>query len=77
MVFTSPTRPAEPALPVSRKSYAKLPQILEVPNLIQVQLDSSRWFQEEGLSQLLDEVSPIQDFTGNHVTPNKSAAKES
>jgi len=53
--------------PVSRKSYARLPQILEVPNLIKVQLDSFRWFQEEGLKQLLDEVSPIKDFTGNRL----------
>ncbi|MFC1990135.1 DNA-directed RNA polymerase subunit beta, partial [Chloroflexota bacterium] len=53
--------------PVSRKSYAKLPQILEVPNLVKVQLDSFRWFQEEALKQLLDEVSPIKDFTGNRL----------
>ncbi|MFC2041601.1 DNA-directed RNA polymerase subunit beta, partial [Chloroflexota bacterium] len=53
--------------PVSRKSYARLPQILEVPNLVKVQLDSFRWFQEEALKQLLDEVSPIKDFTGNRL----------
>jgi DNA-directed RNA polymerase subunit beta len=53
--------------PVPKKSYAKLPQVLEVPNLIKVQLDSFRWFQEEGLKQLLDEVSPIKDFTGNRL----------
>jgi len=52
---------------VSRKSYARLPQILEVPNLIKVQLDSFRWFQEEGLKQLLEEISPIEDFTGNRL----------
>jgi len=54
-------------LPVPRKSYAKLPQILDVPNLIEVQLDSFRWFQEEGLRQVLEEVSPIKDFTGNRL----------
>ncbi len=48
---------------VPRKSYAKLPQILDVPNLIEVQLESFRWFQEKGLKQLLNEVSPIKDFT--------------
>ena len=53
--------------PVYRKSYAKLPQILEVPNLIEVQLESFRWFQEEGLRQVLEEVSPIRDFTGNRL----------
>jgi DNA-directed RNA polymerase subunit beta len=42
---------------VTRKSYARLPQILEIPNLIGVQLDSFRWFQEEGLRQLFEEIS--------------------
>jgi len=51
--------------PVVRKSYAKLPEILAVPNLIKVQLDSFHWFQQEGLKQLLEEISPIKDFTGN------------
>jgi DNA-directed RNA polymerase subunit beta len=54
-------------LPVSRKSYAALPQILDVPNLVQVQLDSFRWFQEEGLKALLQEMSPIRDFTGGRL----------
>ena len=54
--------------PVPRKSYAKLPTILDVPNLIEVQLDSFRWFQEEGLRQVLEEVSPIKDFTGNRLS---------
>ena len=67
MVVTSPTHPAGSALPASRKSYARLPHIFEVPNLIKIQLDSFRWFQEEGLQQLLDEISPIQDFTGNRL----------
>lgn len=53
--------------PISRSSYAKLPQILEVPNLIKVQLDSFHWFQEKGLKQLLEEVSPIKDLTGNRL----------
>jgi DNA-directed RNA polymerase subunit beta len=50
-----------------RKSYARLPQVLDVPNLIKVQLDSFRWLQEEGLRQLFEEVSPIKDFTGNRL----------
>ncbi|MEE9202574.1 MAG: DNA-directed RNA polymerase subunit beta, partial [Dehalococcoidia bacterium] len=48
-----------------RKSFARLPEILEVPNLLQVQMDSYNWFQREGLRVLLEEISPIQDFTGN------------
>ena len=50
-----------------RKSFAKLPQVLEIPNLIQVQLDSFRWFQEEGLKELFQEVSPIRDLTGTRL----------
>jgi DNA-directed RNA polymerase subunit beta len=50
-----------------RVSYAKLPTVLEIPNLIKVQLDSFRWFQEEGLKELLEEVSPIHDFTGTRL----------
>ena len=53
--------------PIPKKSYASLPQILEVPNLIQVQTDSFRWFQEKGLKQSLEEISPIEDFTGNRL----------
>jgi len=53
--------------PISRKSYARLSQILDIPNLIEVQLDSFLWFQEEGIKQLLEEVSPIKDFTGNRL----------
>ena len=34
---------------VVRKSYTRLPQIMDVPDLIEIQLDSFRWFQEEGL----------------------------
>jgi len=67
MVFESPTLSHVEKLPISRKSYAKLPQILDIPNLIEVQLDSFRWFQEEGIKQLLEEISPIEDFTGNRL----------
>ena len=51
-------------MPTLEKSYAKIPQIMEMPNLIKVQLDSYDWFKREGLRELLDEISPIQDFTG-------------
>jgi len=67
MVFVSSTRPEKMTSSISRISYAKLPNILDVPNLIKVQLDSFSWFQEEGLRQLLEELSPIKDFTGNRV----------
>jgi DNA-directed RNA polymerase subunit beta len=64
--MVSPLRVVE-TLPVTLKSYAKLPEILEVPNLIKIQLDSFRWLQEEGLRQLFAEISPIKDFTGNRL----------
>ena len=67
MVFISPTHPGRGMPPISRKSYARLSQILDIPNLIEVQLDSFLWFQEEGVKQLLEEVSPIKDFTGNKL----------
>jgi len=53
-----------PNLP-RRKSYARIPDVLPLPDLIEVQLESYRSFQEEGLRELFDEVSPIQSFNGN------------
>ena len=70
MIFTSSAHTEKIKLSVSRKSYARLPHILDVPNLIKVQLDSFRWFQETGIKQLLEEVSPIKDFTGNRLELN-------
>ena len=45
-------------------SYARIPSVLDVPNLIQVQIDSFNWFKTEGLNELLQEVSPIEDYPG-------------
>ena len=53
--------------PIPRKSYAKLPEVLEIPDLLKIQTDSFRWFQEHGLRHLLGEISPIEDFTGNRL----------
>ena len=47
-----------------RKRYARIPEVLPIPDLIELQLQSFRWFIENGLRELLDEISPIQDFTG-------------
>ncbi len=49
------------------KSFSKLPETLEIPDLIQVQLDSFRWFQEEGLRELFEEISPVQDYTNTRL----------
>jgi len=67
MVPASPKPNENLTFPVPRKSYARLPQILNVPNLIKVQLDSFQRFQEQGIKQLLEEVSPIRDMTGNRL----------
>ena len=47
-----------------RKRYARIPEVHPIPNLIELQLDSFRWFIEQGLRELFEEISPIQDFTG-------------
>ena len=52
------------SLPDYRRSYAQIPEVLEVPNLIQVQLNSFKWLKEHGIKELFEEVSPISDFTG-------------
>jgi len=67
MVFSSAAPVPGTSHTLTRKSYAKLPHVLDVPNLIKVQLDSFQRFQEEGLRQLLEEVSPIKDLTGNRL----------
>jgi len=50
-----------------RKYYGKIEEILEMPNLIEIQQKSYRWFLEEGLREMFRDISPIQDFTGNLV----------
>ena len=47
-----------------RRNYARIPSVLDVPNLIQVQLDSFDWFKADGLSELFEDLSPIEDFPG-------------
>src|SRR6266542_4062552 len=56
-----------PASPIERRNYASLPEVLPLPNLIQTQIYSFDWFCKEGLQELFDEISPIQDFTGKNL----------
>ena len=42
---------------VNRRSYSRIPLVLEIPNLVQIQLESFQWFVEEGLRELLEEIS--------------------
>ena len=46
------------------RSFAQTKSVLDVPNLIQVQLDSFEWFKTDGLKELFEEISPIEDFPG-------------
>lgn len=51
----------------SRKDFAKVGDYIEMPNLIKVQKDSYDWFVEEGLGEVLRDISPIEDYSGNLV----------
>ena len=51
----------------TRKTFSKIGDFIEMPNLIQVQKDSYNWFIEEGLGEVLKDISPIVDYSGNLV----------
>ena len=51
----------------SRKTFAKIGDSIEMPNLIKVQKDSYDWFVEEGLGEILKDISPIVDYSGNLI----------
>ena len=51
----------------TRKTFAKIGDSIEIPNLIQVQKDSYDWFVEEGLGEVLKDISPIIDYSGNLI----------
>ena len=52
---------------MKRKSYSRIKEVLEMPNLIEVQKNSYQWFLDEGLQEVFDDISPITDFNGNLV----------
>src|SRR5699024_1027803 len=45
--------------------YSRQKEVLEMPNLIEVQKDSYQWFLDEGLKEVFDDISPISDFSGH------------
>ena len=51
----------------TRISYSRINEVLEMPNLIEVQKDSYQWFLKEGLKEVFEDISPITDFSGNLV----------
>jgi DNA-directed RNA polymerase subunit beta len=55
---------ARVAAPRARKSFSRLKHVLDLPNLIDIQKASFEWFQKEGLRETIDDISPIEDYTG-------------
>jgi DNA-directed RNA polymerase subunit beta len=51
----------------SRENFSHIPEVLPLPNLIQTQTESFNWFVQTGLRELLDEITPITDFTGKNL----------
>ena len=52
------------AAPRVRKTFSHLKHVLDLPNLIDIQKASFKWFLEEGLRETIDDISPIEDYTG-------------
>ncbi|MBM7646730.1 DNA-directed RNA polymerase subunit beta [Scopulibacillus daqui] len=50
-----------------RRSYARINEVLELPNLIEIQTSSYQWFLDEGIREMFQDISPVEDFTGNLV----------
>lgn len=50
-----------------RMSYSRIEEVLEMPNLIEVQKDSYKWFLDEGLKEVFQDISPITDYSGNLI----------
>ncbi|ADH97655.1 DNA-directed RNA polymerase subunit beta [Salisediminibacterium selenitireducens] len=50
-----------------RRSYARISEVLDLPNLIEIQTASYQWFLDEGIREMFQDISPISDFTGNLV----------
>jgi DNA-directed RNA polymerase subunit beta len=84
VVLSAPSN-GQPAQLPPVKSYSRIPQVLEVPNLIQGQIQSYEWFTAEALREVFKEISPIVDYTGkkyelhfqeHHFGPAKYSAKE-
>ncbi len=51
----------------TRYSYARIKEVMEMPHLLDIQRNSYEWFLKEGLQEIFQDISPIQDFTGNLV----------
>ena len=49
----------------TRRSYSRIKEVLDLPNLIEIQSNSYQWFLDEGLKEMFDDIMPIEDFQGN------------
>ena len=71
----SPTSQANPTFrtdeeqlaQVGRRNFGRIPSVMPMPNLIQIQVESFEWFKTAGLQELFQEISPITDFTGKNM----------
>ncbi len=62
-----PLATTAPAAVRTRRSFARIQEVLDIPDLIEVQQKSYQWFLREGLDELFSDINPIKDFTGNLV----------
>ena len=48
------------------KSFSRIPKVIDVPDLVDIQKESFLWFKDSGLTELFNEISPIEDNQGNN-----------
>ena len=53
--------------PRARKSFSRLKHVLDLPNLIDIQRESFEWVLNEGLRETIDDISPLEDYTGTRA----------
>ena len=61
----------------TRMSYAKIKEVAQMPHLLEIQNNSYKWFIEEGLKEVFEDISPINDYAGNLVLIIRSAILQS
>ena len=59
-----------------RMSYSRQKEVLEMPNLIEVQKNSYQWFLDAGLKEVFEDISPITDYSGQFRSDRLGAGKQ-
>jgi DNA-directed RNA polymerase subunit beta len=59
--------PIRKSVAAKRKRFSTIPEVMDLPNLIEIQTRSYGWFFEKGLKELFEEISPVKDFTGKNL----------